>query len=159
MNAAHFKKKLLFMNYLKPWYFISKVKYCGYVWNSKCNVWGSRYCENAQLQIWISVCFIKQTFTIVYCWVKILIAFHLVLLKIFISILLVFSSQYHPSLPRQWRALRKSALLWQRQARRVLASCCLATTRPRKLSKHCKESLKRTGRKRVKMRGKAVSTF
>ena len=47
MNAAHFKKKILFMNHLKPWYFISKVKYCGYVWNSKCNVWGSRYCENA----------------------------------------------------------------------------------------------------------------
>ena len=49
MNAAHFKKKILFMNHLKPWYFILKVKYCGYVWNSKCNVCGSCYCENAHL--------------------------------------------------------------------------------------------------------------
>ena len=40
------------MNHLKPWYFISKVKYCGYVWKSKCNVWGSRYCENAQVSIY-----------------------------------------------------------------------------------------------------------
>ena len=55
MNAAHFKKKILFMNHLKPWYFISKVKYCGYVWNSKCNVWGSRYCENAHLYTYCSV--------------------------------------------------------------------------------------------------------
>ena len=36
---------------IKPWYFILKVKYCGYVWNSKCNVSGSRYCENAHFSV------------------------------------------------------------------------------------------------------------